>query len=76
MSFRKDEIRFAGGDSVEPAIKQRFDNTMDNRLFASQLFDHVRRNWPEAAAGLCLYRARDQVYMDLTRVRDPRGLLS
>jgi len=42
--------------------------------------DRVRRNWPEAAAGLrpavlYLYRARDQLYMDLTRVLDPRGLL-
>jgi DNA-binding MarR family transcriptional regulator len=44
------------------------------------VLDRVRRNWPEAATGLqpvvlYLYRARDQLYMDLEGVLDPWGLL-
>jgi DNA-binding MarR family transcriptional regulator len=43
------------------------------------LLDRARRYWPEAAAGLqagvlYLYRARDQLYLDLTRVLRPWGL--
>lgn len=53
---------------------------MDNRLPVSQLLDRIRRYWPEAAAGLqagvfYLYRARDELYLDLTRVLQPWGLL-
>jgi len=53
---------------------------LDNRLPISQLLDRVRRHWPEAASGLepgvlYLYRARDQLYRDLTRVLEPWELL-
>ena len=53
---------------------------MGNKLPVSQLLDRVRRFWPELAGGLepgvlYLYRARDQLYLDLTDVLEPWGLL-
>jgi len=53
---------------------------VDNRLPVSQLLDRVRRYWPELAGRLApgilyLYRARDQLYLDLTDVLEPWGLL-
>ena len=53
---------------------------MDNKLPVSRLLERVRRYWPELSAGLqpgvlYLYRARDQLYLDLTVVLEPWGLL-